>query len=53
MAVMMPTNYSVVQCIKVLITHCVNPNLKALVITIKYLLHYINKCIDTLKLIVP
>ncbi|XP_050058869.1 uncharacterized protein LOC114131004 [Aphis gossypii] len=30
MAVMMPTNYSVVQCIKVLITQCVNPNLKAL-----------------------
>ncbi|XP_022179127.1 uncharacterized protein LOC111039801 [Myzus persicae] len=30
MAVVMPTSYSVVQCIKVLIAHCVNPNLKAL-----------------------
>lgn len=34
MAVLMPTNYSVVQCIKVLITHRVNPNLKALVINL-------------------
>lgn len=49
MAVMIPTNYSVVQCIKVLITYCVNPNLKALVITFNsYYLHYITKFIDTL-----
>jgi len=47
MAVMIPTNYSVVQCIKVLITQCVNPNLKALVITMKYLLRYIITFIET------
>jgi len=39
MAVIMPTNYSAVQCIRVLITHCVNPNLKALV-TIRIKLYF-------------
>jgi len=34
MAVMMPTNYSAVQCITVLIGRGVNPNLKASVITL-------------------
>lgn len=37
-AVMIPTNFNVVECVKVLIKNCVDPNSKALVITHEYLL---------------
>lgn len=40
MAVMMPTNYRVVQCVKVLIDYCVDSNAKASVILIITFVYY-------------
>lgn len=42
MAVVMPTNYGIVQCVKVLIDHCVDSNAKASVIlTITFVYYYL------------